>query len=251
MKSYLLILVLICSAVWANAETMDAQLQAANEAYKNDEFSVAIEQYEAILDAGYESEVVFYNLGNSYYREGKIGPAILNYEKALKLAPQDEDVRHNLKVANRSLLDNLDSLPQFFLSRWWNTLRLGMSATAWSILGLVFLWLGIGGLVLWIWGNSRARKKQGFVLGIVALLLCILPFSLANSRVAYERHSGGGILMVEETALRSAPDAKSTDILVIHEGLKVELLDEIGEWYKVRLSNGEQGWLPKEVVAEI
>ena len=194
---------------------------------------------------------MYYNLGNSYYREGQKAKAILYYERALKIDPNDEDTQHNLKVARRSLLDNLEVLPSFFLSRWWNGLRQAMGSGAWSIFGILLVWLGIGGIILWIWGDSRKKKKLGFVLGLCLIALSLLPFSLANSRNAYEQNTGYAIVMEEAIDLRSAPDSESANILQIHEGLKVALLDRIGEWYKVKLENGEQGWLPQEAVEEI
>ena len=251
MGKYVLTLSFLMLGLMLRAENVEARLDSANTAYKNNNFAVAKELYESILAEGYESEIVYYNLGNSYYREGQKGRAILNYERALKLDSDDEDTLHNLKVARRSLLDNLEVLPSFFLSRWWDGMRKAMSAGAWAAVGLLLLWIGIGGIILWIWGTSRARKKLGFVLGIIMLLLSVLPFSLANSRRAYEQHTGYAILMEDEIALRSAPDANSTDILLIHEGLKVAVLDVIGDWYKVKLENGEQGWLPRESVEEI
>lgn len=246
----ILFLVLLCSFSSRAAEERKI-VEQANEAYAAKKYDKAIQRYQQLLEQSGPSEVVFYNLGNSYYRKGELGKAVLFYEKALLLDPDDEDILHNLKVAKASSKDELEELPEFFLSRWWNNLRLLMSTTAWSILGLILLWLGIGGIILWLMGNSRQQKKQGFIAGISFLVLSVLPFSLVLSGANLERDSGYAVIMSVEIKLRSAPDSESKEILRLHEGTKVAVLDQIGDWHKVKLSNGEQGWLPNTSIEKI
>jgi SH3-like domain-containing protein len=111
--------------------------------------------------------------------------------------------------------------------------------------------LGIAGLVFWLFAKEREQKVRGFVAGLTLLALCILPFTLASSRINMEQNSRMAILMTSEAVLRSAPDPESAEILTIHEGLKIDLLDQISDWYKVRLQNGEEGWLPQSAVEQI
>lgn len=250
-RSLLVLASLCCLMIQLNAQTPRERMRAANDAFQSRQYQSAAEMYEALREEGFSSAVLYYNLGNSYYRLGELAPAILNYERALLLRPHDSDTRHNLEVARAQLQDDLEVLPDFFLLRWWRGLAFAFSATAWSVVGLLFLWLGIGGLVTWIFAGERRQKVRGFVAGIVLLVLCILPLTLALSRINMQQHSRTAILMTPEMALRSAPDAESTEVLIIHEGLKVDLLDQISDWYKVRLQNGEEGWLPQAAVEEI
>ena len=250
-RSLVALVSLCCLSIQLNGQTPGERMRAANDAFQSKQYQSAVEMYEALRGEGLSSAVLYYNLGNSYYRLGALAPAILNYERALLLRPRDRDTRHNLEVARAQLQDELEVLPEFFLLRWWRGLAFAFSATAWSVIGLLLLWLGIGGLVMWLFAGDRRQKVRGFVAGLILLTLCLLPFTLAFSRISLQQHSRTAIVMAPEIELRSAPDPESAEVLTIHEGLKVDLLDQISDWYKVRLQNGEEGWLPQTVVEEI
>ncbi len=253
MRYFLFTICLLVAALPAPAQPaeMERLLEEANEAFRKRQYAEAIEGYEALLGEGYYSEALHYNLGNSYYRHGQLGKAILHYERARLLAPGDSDIRHNLAVARAALQDELAPLPEFFLYRWWDALRQLLSPAGWSLIGLLLLWAGAAGLGLWRLGRLRRHRKWGFVAGLSLLLLSVLPFALASSRQNQLLDSGLAVILSEETTLRSAPDALSQDMLPLHEGTTVELLDRIGDWYKVRLPNGEEGWLPMTDVEEV
>lgn len=245
MRIALIISFLICFLVEIRATDAAAQLTQANQAYQSKNFQQAIEQYEVLLRQDYHSKVIYYNLGNSYYRVDKLGLAILNYERALLLDPTDADTKHNLQVARNHLQDKIEPLPEFFLSKWWNQLRSQFSPNGWSVLSLSLLWLGIAGLSLWLLGKVRMYKKWGFILGLGLLLLSLIGFALANSRKQAIQRSDRAVILQSEILLQSAPDSKSQVVLPLHEGTTIRFLDKIGDWYKVGLENGEQGWLPK------
>ena len=90
-------------------------------AYVKNDYASAIQIYEALLKEG-EAAEVYYNLGNSYYTAGDIAKAILNYERAKLLAPDDEDITFNLQVANQKVVDSIQELPGLFIVRWWNSI---------------------------------------------------------------------------------------------------------------------------------
>jgi len=223
----------------------------ANEAYTKGQYQQAIETYEAVLATGNSSGELYYNLGNAYFKTRQKGKAILNFERALLANPSDADAAYNLEIVNQQVADNLDQVDTFFLKKWWQNFHQTATSGFWSFLTLSLLWLGIGGLILWLLGKERAKKKQGFIGGIALLLLSFLFFTAARSQADFEQNSHLAILLESVIDLRNGPDEKSTSLLKIHEGLKVELLDQIDTWYKVKLSNGEQGWLPKSSVEEI
>ena len=223
----------------------------ANQAYQDKDFATAIEGYEQLLASDIESAEVEYNLANAYFRTNAYGQAVLHYERALLLTPGDEDIQHNLALTRQQLVDDIEVLPEFFLTKWWNAMRSALPATGWGILALLLWWIGVGGFCYWLIGKSRAEKKKGFLIGVVGVLLCILPFALAFSRQQFDEHSRLGIVLEHSTELRSAPDSGGKEVTTIHEGLKVKLLDQLGGWWKVQLPNGEQGWLSEGVVEEI
>lgn len=235
--------------LWANPA--EQQLQAANEAYRAGNFEEAATQYEAILKEGYRSEALYYNLANSYFRLGEQGRAVLNYERALMLDPTDADTRHNLEVVRSRLQDEIEVLPEFFLAKWWRNITLSFSARSWSVFALVFLWLGITGLSLWLLGKRRQLKKIGFTAGVILLIISFLSFFFANNHQQLDENSSRAVILQTEVPMRSAPDLQSQVVLDLHEGTTIRILDKIGDWYKVALLNGEEGWLPEGAFEKI
>ncbi|MBX2872876.1 MAG: tetratricopeptide repeat protein [Saprospiraceae bacterium] len=232
-------------------EALPATWEQAGDAYQNKQYTVAFDLYQGLLDEGHISPALYYNLGNVCYRQHKLGLAILYYEKALKLAPRDQEIKGNLALAKSQQTDQIDPLPPFFLDRWQHGLQSLFSANTWSLIGLLFLWVGVGGLVLWILGKERGQRKWGFIAGISLLILSLLPFYLSSSRAQFEQYSGTAILLEREYGLRSAPEEGSKILVPLHEGVKLVIIDRIGDWLKVKLEDGEQGWLPEKSLGMI
>jgi tetratricopeptide (TPR) repeat protein len=228
-----------------------ASFEVANTAYSQSELKTAISQYESILAKGEHSLALHYNLGNSYYKENQLGKAILNYERALLLEPQDENTRFNLALAKRKVKGEIDPVPPFFLLSWWQACRTALSSTVWGIIALLLFWAGMAGLSLWQLGKESVQRKKGFFGGIALVLLCLLPLALAWSSYRYQSDTDEAIVVVSTASLKSGADELSTEIRPIYEGTKLTLLDQINIWYKVQLENGETGWLPGSSFEEI
>lgn len=226
-------------------------VQSANEAYQAGDFKTAINQYEKLLSDGYQSADLHYNLANAHYRLNQVGKAVLHYEKAALLDPRDEDIQHNLEFVKKSLPDQLDVIPVFFVTRWWNELQKLSSPGGWAVIALLIFWGGIAGWILWLSSKHRKIRKRGFIAGVVLVLLSILPFTIAFNANKKQNNSQRAVVMVNQINLKSAPDEVSENLLELHEGTSLRILDEIGEWKKIRLSNGEEGWLEAKVLAVI
>jgi len=247
-KFTLIIVLLFCSIF---AFTQNEAFTQANDAFQQKKYQNAIQQYEDILQKEQHSTELYFNLANAYYKNNDLGKAILNYERALLLSPTEEDVLYNLELAKAQRIDEIELLPPFFLAAWWQGMRRTASSTGWSIIALLLLWLGIGGFVLFFIGKERQKKKWGLIGGVIATLLCILPFSLAYSKASMEKNSGEAIILAKDVNLKSGPDAASTTLNELHEGTKVQLLDDVETWHQVRLPNGEIGWLEMKEIEEI
>lgn len=247
----LLLLFFLLLSSFSFAQQPEQLMEQANSAYREKQYPEAIKVYEQLLAEGYSSMVLHFNLGNAYYQNKQLGNAILHYEKARQVAPGDEDVLFNLRVAAAQQQDEMEDLPAFFLSQWWKALRSRFTSGTWATLGLLLLWGSAAGYIFWLMGKERKHRKRGFILGAVLLVLGVIPFLLAIDRQSYDEHSREAVLLEKEAPLHFAPDADSQVILTIHEGLKMDLQDQISGWYKVRLPNGEVGWLPVTSVAEI
>jgi len=208
-------------------ESVATNFTTANIAYEQKDFQKAIRSYEAILSTGTESAELFYNLANSYYQQGTIGKAILYYEKSLLLDPL-ENTRHNLEIAQSQQIDQLSSVgatPQ----QWWNNMVQSLSANGWTILMVLLLWGTILGWILWLIGKERTHRKRGFTVGVIGIPLVLLTAFIANAANNLHENSGRAILIKKEIDLRISPDPKGKVLSTLHEGVELNLLEEISD----------------------
>ncbi len=215
----------------------------ANMAYQERNYANAIELYNSLLKEGQLAPELYFNLGNAYYKTGNVPQSILNYERALKMNPKDEDALFNLKIAKLKIIDKVDPVPQIFYKRWFESLTNLLSPDDWSTLLLVLLWLSLLSSLMYLFGHSVSLRKTGFILSLSFLALVLFSFAIAsesNSKIHSEKEA---IVMSASVYVKSSPDLRGNDLFIIHEGIKVELLDELKDWKKIKLINGNIGWL--------
>ena len=134
----------------------------ANLLYKNEKYQQAIELYGKIIFNGYSNASVYFNLGNSYYKTGNIAAAILNYERALKLNPEDEDIAYNLKLANMQTVDKIEPTPMVFYEKWWLQLLNSSTSDARAKIGLILLFAATAIFMVYIFINASLVKMISF-----------------------------------------------------------------------------------------
>ena len=240
---YCFLLAIFLSMANVHAQSGAQALEKANELYQSEQFRQALNAYKNIEEEGYFSKTLFYNLGNTYYRLGDKGRAVLYYERALVLAPNDKQVKQDLAFVKSQLSDEIIPLDVFPLISFWESLKNGLSSNAWTFFGLLFFWLGIAGLVLWQLGASRKNKKIGFFGGIASIIICLIPFLLAIGNKSDSLQPNKAVILKETTALKSSPAAGSETLYTLFEGATVTTIDQVKEWKKVGLANGYQGWV--------
>ena len=214
------------------------------DAYSKGEWSEARSAWEAVLAEGQESAALLTNIGSACFKEGDLAHAILYFEKALKVDPSYDDAKYDLEFAQTFLKDRIETVPEFFVKGWIRSLRCSLSSNVWAVMFLVLLAVALGLTLLFLLGRSSAARKTGFFTGLVALLLSLmcLGFSL-RLRAEYSANSSA-IVVSPVTVARSAPDNNSgTDLFILHEGTKVKVLDSVGSWDNIELSDGRQGWI--------
>ena len=230
-----------------SAQEPAALFNEANKYAENEEFSKAAETYQQLLKTGVQSAEIEYNLANTYLRMNELGEAILHYERAALLAPGDADIAQNLRLARERIESDIAPTPTFFLADTWNGLQDSLSSGLWSVLFLLVLAAAVGGFILWQLGTERTRRKQGFFAGVGLLPVALILFLLASGKARKEYNSGLGIVMTNKVALHAGAEENSPVIRELREGMKVKVSDNINNWYKVKLVNGEEGWLAKDV----
>ncbi|MFP4470581.1 MAG: tetratricopeptide repeat protein [Bacteroidales bacterium] len=251
MKKILFIIILLASFLPVNADDNRILMEEAVKDYNEGRYEQAIELYRKVIVNGYESADLYYNMGNAYFKTNSMAPAILYYEKALKLDPTNEDAQFNLQIANSRIIDKIESVPEIFYVKWWKSLTHALSADNWGWVSIgaftLFLLMLLGFLlsrVLWV-------KKLSFWLGIFLLVITVSSYSLANNRYKSFRKDHEAIVFTPTVTVKSSPSENSIDLFVIHEGTKVQITDHVGNWYEVKIANGSQGWLPEDDIRKI
>ena len=247
-KIYLFIAMLVV----ATQTMFAASKQEADEAYQKNEFDTAISLYEELIATEGESADVYYNLGNSYYKNKNMAKAILNYERALLIKPGDADIRFNLELAKSKAVDKIIPTPEVFIVTWVNAVVNSMSEKSWSVLGIVTFLLLLVGLGLYIFGGSLWMKKAGFIGAIVMVIVCVCANLAASAQKSEIVNRNGCIVLSPSVTVKSTPDESGTDLFVVHEGAKVFISDDtMSEWKEVSLEDGKKGWMPASAIEKI
>ena len=213
-------------------------------AYMRNDFAAAIEIYEALLQNA-EAPEVYYNLGNSYYKSGDIARAILNYERALLLAPGNADIRANLEVARAKTIDKVTPVPEIFFVAWTKSLINCLSVDAWAKYGIAFFLLLLVSLALFFFSKQTRWKKAGFFCGLVCLVFTVLCNVFAAEQKSALTQRNKAIIVAPSITVRSTPSESGTSLFVLHEGCKVEIKDNtMREWKEITLEDGKVGWVP-------
>jgi tetratricopeptide (TPR) repeat protein len=239
------LLFLLPMASYAQNNYPDSLWNTANEAYAQENWDAAIKDYQAIADASVESAALWCNMGSAWYKNGNLGKAVVCYERALKLDPSYEDARYNLELLNSIKLDRIESVPELIIVTWTKKIGRLLDSNSWAVCFLVFLAIALAMALLFVLGSSVVSRRVGFFTGIVFVLLtsASLGFSLWQKN-AYMK-ADEAIVVKPVSSVKSAPSGDSAkDFFVLHEGTKVTIVDSVGGWFNIELTDGRQGWLP-------
>lgn len=248
----LMICMLACMipSVYAQDEVKEVWMQA-NTQYSNGDYKGAAAAYESIVEQDYVSSRLFYNLGNAYFKSEQLGRAILNYNKALKLAPYDKDTNYNLTVANGYVKDKIDIVPEFFLTRWMRAWRSSLSSNAWTWVSLGTLVLTLGGVLLFMLSERRGWRKAGFFGGVVFLVLFACSTAFAALEKKDMMDASTGIVLAQAVSVKSSPDSAGNDLFILHEGTKVDVLSTYDGWTEIMIADGNKGWVSGDAIGLI
>ena len=227
-----------------NTAYLDSLWNKGVQAYTDGRWSECTESLKALESVGVVSPELYYNLGNAYFKSGDYPHAILYYERTLKISPSFEDARINLDFANSLIRDKIDAVPEFVLKSWARKVCYLMPSDFWAVISIVLFAAALALFLVFRLGASRGLRRTGFYCSIVALILSASSFGMARwQRNSYLR-ADGAIVMKPVASVKSSPSRDSSkDLFVLHEGTKVTVLDTVGEWKNISLSDGRQGWI--------
>ena len=247
----LLALFLFAVAGTALAATPGEIKVQADSAYAARKYEQARDLYLQLTKQG-QSLGIYYNLACTYYRLEDYPNSVLWFERAAKLDPSDEDVKHNLAMARGKTIDRITPVHSMFFVSAWHSLTRYMSVTGWAYTAIylfVFTLLMTG---IYLWSQNIILRKIGFFSAIIGILLCLLSNICAYSQRHYNQNHSAGILMQPAVTVKSTPEKTGNDLFVIHQGTRVEIKDDsMKDWVEISIADGKSGWIQRNTFQEI
>ncbi len=251
MKRIVYIILLIFSAGVVQAQTPEEMWTKGNEAYAAGDYAEAAAAYHAIENTGYVSADLYYNLGNVYYKQQSLGKAVLYYERALKLHPEDKDIAYNLEMARSMTTDKIETVPEFFVTTWIRNIHSMAGADTWAWLSILLLAAGLLFAGLFFFARRVALRKISFFIALLSVLLCAGSFWCAGQQKSALSDRSEAIIFPAVVTVKSSPDSNGKDLFILHEGTKVVVLETLGDWLRIQLADGRQGWLMQNTMERI
>ncbi len=229
----------------------DHVMEKANQAYIDEAYQEAVSLYEKIAEMEWESASLYYNLGNAYYQKGMLGKAILNYERALRLNPSDEAIRHNLRIAVGQTADRIEPLPRLFFLDWHDRYVLLQPVDAWAKNVIILVFLTALFIALFFVARKKVYKQLCAGVSMVLILLTLAGFYAAGRQYYTVHEKQEAIVMASRVVVKSAPGERGIDLFLVHEGTRVEISNTVRDWSEIRLANGNIGWIERRALEEI
>lgn len=215
----------------------------ADDEYKKGNYQQAIKDYEELLKKGPSVEL-YYNLGNAYYRTDNITRAVLNYERALLLSPGDDDIRFNLQMARSKTIDKITPKSEMFFVTWYKELVNFTSVDGWANTAIMSIAIALVLVLCYLFGRKVILRKVGFYGAVVFVLLFILSNIFAYEQKQILSKRTGAIITAPSATLKKTPVANSEYTVIVHEGSRVEIIDDtMKDWKFVELEDGREGWI--------
>jgi tetratricopeptide (TPR) repeat protein len=227
-----------------SAETAAVGLFAeGNGFYRQGSYDSAREKYLAAIETGVRDSRLFYNLGNACFNSGRLGEAIVWYERARRLSPRDEDIAANLQFASYLRKDRVEGEEEVN-PLWRLALAVYRLPTEDELAGLFSCsFFALFGLAAWRLGRSDRRQgKPWLACFVTSSLVAVATVVLLIARLQ-DTGTDIAVVTVEEAVARSGPGLDQTVVFRIHEGTEMRLHRRESEWLLIRLKNGLGGWM--------
>ncbi len=245
---FLLLMILPLTAQDQNVQQLFRQ---GNLFFQQGKYQQAVEAYQKILEQGYESGELYYNLGNAYFKINQFGKARLFYERALRFMPDDEALKENLILLKRRLVDRIEVPPKFFLTVWWEDLLQAFSLTTLTYLVIIAFWMLILSWAFYLFMKKQRHRERGKGLVVLTLILLILLSVILTDKIYRFEKEKYGVILKPSVTVFSEPRKEATEIFVVHEGTKVKILRKNQNWLEIKLGDGKTGWLRQDTLETI
>jgi len=258
-KGRVLILMMIVAASFLGWPVVQAQnpvslaeaMAAANQQYEAGRFAEAAAGYEALVNFGLQNSAVYYNLGNTYFKMGDLGRAILNYRRASQLSPRDSDITSNLAIARAQTVDQLETSSGGTLANLVQIAEEWLTLQEAALLALA-LWLVLCILMVLMILLPGRRPAAVMLAAVVGFFLAVGIISMGN-RYYTERYYPPAVVVASRVDVTSGPGSSAQYLVEfeLHSGAEVSLLESRTGWRRIILSDELQGWVPAEAVEPV
>lgn len=235
---YILIAMFVVLPMWASQD----KWEKASALYADKDYEGAAAIYRELLNSG-ESPELYYNYANTLYKTGNLGAAVLNYERALRLDPNNEDARFNLDFVNSKITDKIVPVERFFLYDWIDALGRVLTTNQWAWMSVITFVLFLSLALTYLFSRRRWLRKSAFFVALSLFVVSVLSFAYAFSTKNKLDRRADAIVMSGTVSVKSSPDDGGTELFVLHEGTKVSIISTLGEWGEIRIADGNVGWM--------
>ncbi|MCK0130510.1 tetratricopeptide repeat protein [Flavobacteriaceae bacterium F08102] len=250
-KLYCLIAFLSLSTWMGFAQQSSDLFAEGNRLYQEEKYSEALAKYQEIEQHNLESDALYFNMANAYYKLNKIAPAVYYYEKVLQQNPLHKDAKFNLSFAKRMAIDNIEPLPKNIYQKFRDGFILKLSYDGWAWLAVSFAMLA-SILFLWYYFTYRTGyKRLFFVISIVCASLTFVFLAMAYQNYQYVSTTKYAIVYVQEAEVKTAPSVAGEVSFDLHEGTKVKVLESLDNWKKISIADGREGWIVEDEIREL
>ncbi len=242
--TYILLFILSFSATAQNQQLFNE----ANSLYNEGKYAEAIDKYQTILASKQQSAELYFNLGNANYKLNNIAPSIYYYEKALQLQPNDADIINNLAFAKNMTVDVIETVPQGPVEKLIKNLTHTLTFNGWAKLAVALVFGFILLFLVYYFAYSSLKKRLAFVGSLILLFLVCVSLLLAFHSYNLDKIDKPAIVFAQESKVNSEPNSRSEEVFRLHEGTKVQILDTVQDWKKIKLADGKSGWISSEAI---
>ncbi|TYB75936.1 ion channel protein [Bizionia saleffrena] len=250
MKDIFFIIILFVSSL-ALAQS-SALFEQGNALYNDGKYAEALDKYTAVLETSNKhSAALYFNMANAHYKSNHIAPSIYYYEKAKQLAPNDTDIENNMAFAKNMTIDAIAVIPEVGLAKYVKNLTQKLSYNSWAKTAIGFVVLGVALFLVYYFSQSTAIKRFLFTGSLVSALLVFVTLGLAVHNYNVAKKDNPAIVFAVSSSIKTEPNPRSEEAFTLHEGTKVQILDTLSDWNKIKLTDGKMGWIKKEDVKEL
>jgi tetratricopeptide (TPR) repeat protein len=233
------------------AQEASLLFEKANKVYRNGDYQQALKDYKKIESLGMQSADLYYNTGNTYYKLNQIAPSIYYFEKALLLDSNHQDAKHNLIYAQRMTIDAFESLPKTVFQKINEQLIYPIHYNKWAWMSVVLAILFSIFFLMYYYAGFTTKKRLFFTLSLLSFFLFLITLSFTLKAKHYADTNQPAIVFSSKVSIKSEPIVSAGEVFEIHEGTKVQVLEQIDDWSKIKLIDGKIGWLMNKDIKKI